>query len=79
MSALCQKRTFALQELLLFDHLVGTGGQRQRHRKPSALALHAAAIRFERRKDLLARCRCAGFTDHRHGARPPDMSLSPGK
>jgi hypothetical protein len=25
------------------------------------------------------RCRCAGFTDHRHGARPADMSRPPGR
>jgi hypothetical protein len=29
MSALCQKRTFALQQDFLFDHLVGAGEQRR--------------------------------------------------
>ena len=31
MSALCQKATFALQQIFLFDHLVGAGEQGCRH------------------------------------------------
>ncbi len=31
MSALCQKATFALQQIFLFDHLVGAGKQSRRH------------------------------------------------
>src|SRR5215471_20085845 len=33
MSALCQKQTFALQHVFLFDHLVGRGQQTRRHFK----------------------------------------------
>jgi hypothetical protein len=31
MSALCQKQTFALQQICLFNHLVGAGEQRRGH------------------------------------------------
>ena len=30
-SALCQKATFALQQIFLFDHLVGAGEERRWH------------------------------------------------
>jgi hypothetical protein len=37
-SALCHKRTFALQQIFLFDHLVGASEQRWWNRETYALA-----------------------------------------
>jgi hypothetical protein len=34
---MCQKATFALQQIFLFDHLVGTAGQGQRNSEAERL------------------------------------------